>query len=74
MPEIMSSLRSLTLLAGLAAFAIPASAVTIDWAFVGDPGNASDTSSNCFAPNCGSVAYDYSISRTRSRTRSTRSS
>jgi hypothetical protein len=44
------------LLLGLAVLAGPASAVTIDWVTVGDPGNAADTASNCFAANCGSVA------------------
>ena len=42
----------------------PTSAVTIDWVLVGDPGNAADTpSSNCFAANCGSVGYEYFISK-----------
>ena len=43
--------------------AAPASAVEIDWVFVGDPGNPPDTASNCFAANCGSVGYEYSISK-----------
>jgi formylglycine-generating enzyme required for sulfatase activity len=56
-----------SLLAALLAvlFATPASAtVIIDWVPVGNAGNAADTpSSNCFAAGCGSVAYDYQISR-----------
>ena len=50
-------------LPGLALLAAPASAVTIDWVFVGGPGNASDTASNCVAANCGSVPHEYSISK-----------
>ena len=43
--------------------AAPASAVTIEWVFVGDPGNAADMpSGNCFAANCGSVGYEFYIS------------
>lgn len=39
-------------------------AVTIDWVFVGNAGNAADApSSNCFAASCGSVAYVYQISK-----------
>lgn len=54
---------SLFVLAGLALLAAPASAVTIDWVFVGDPGNAADTpSTNCYAANCGAVADPYLIS------------
>jgi formylglycine-generating enzyme required for sulfatase activity len=57
-------LRSSLLLTGLVLFAIPASAVTIDWVLVGDPGNPADTpSTNCFAANCGSVGYTYYISK-----------
>jgi sulfatase modifying factor 1 len=56
--------RSLLLLLGLAVLAGPASAVTIDWVVVGDPGNAADTpSTNCYAANCGSVADPYLISK-----------
>jgi formylglycine-generating enzyme required for sulfatase activity len=59
----VSSLRSLFVLAGLALLAAPASAVSITWTFVGDPGNAADTpSTNCYAANCGSVSYEYLIS------------
>ena len=58
----VSSLRSLFVLAGLALLAAPASAVSITWTFVGDPGNAADTASNCFAASCGSVSYEYYIS------------
>jgi formylglycine-generating enzyme required for sulfatase activity len=51
------------MLTGLALFATPASAVTIDWVFVGNPGNAADTTSGiCFAADCGSVSYEYYIS------------
>jgi formylglycine-generating enzyme len=51
--------------AALAAlFAPPASAVTIDWVPVGNAGNAADTpSTNCRGASCGSVAYDYWISK-----------
>jgi formylglycine-generating enzyme required for sulfatase activity len=59
----VSFLRSLFVLAGLALLAAPASAVTIDWVLVGDPGNAADTATNCYAANCGSVADSYRISR-----------
>ena len=55
--------RSLLLSLGLAIFAGPVSAVTIDWVTVGDPGNPADTASNCFAANCGSVAETYRISQ-----------
>src|SRR5690606_9971894 len=55
---------SLFMLAGLALFAAPASAVTIDWVLVGDPGNAADTpGTNCYAANCGAVADPYLISK-----------
>jgi len=50
-------------LPGLTLLASPASAVTIDWVFVGDPGNVPDPASNCFAVNCGSVPYEYYISK-----------
>lgn len=57
-------IRAFFALAGLALLATPASAVTIDWVLVGDPGNAPDTSStNCFAADCGSVSYAYYISK-----------
>jgi len=58
--------RRLLLTAALAALlATPASAtVIIDWVPIGNAGNAADTpSSNCLAPSCGSVAYDYWISK-----------
>jgi formylglycine-generating enzyme required for sulfatase activity len=59
----VSSLRSLFVLSGLALLAAPASAVSITWTLVGDPGNAADTpSTNCYAANCGSVSYEYYIS------------
>ncbi len=48
---------------GLAVLAGPASAVTIDWVTVGNPGNAADTASNCYAADCGSVAEVYRISK-----------
>jgi formylglycine-generating enzyme required for sulfatase activity len=44
-------------------FSLPAQAVTIDWVLIGNAGNAPDTSGYCFAADCGSVAYDYSISK-----------
>src|SRR5271157_2332490 len=53
------------LLAGVCAalLAGPAHAVTIDQVQVGNPGNAPDTSTNCFGTNCGSVGYTYYISK-----------
>jgi formylglycine-generating enzyme required for sulfatase activity len=53
------------LVLGVLVFALPAHAVvTIDWVMVGDPGNEADTpSTNCYAADCGSVAYDYWISK-----------
>jgi hypothetical protein len=58
---------SLWLLVAAAALClVPAAsaAVTIDWAVIGNPGNAADTpSSNCFAASCGSVSYVYQISK-----------
>ena len=53
----------LFVLAGAALLATPASAVTIDWVFVGDPGNAPDTFGSCLEPDCGSVSYEYYISK-----------
>ena len=45
-------------------FSLPAQAITIDWVPIGNAGNAADTpSTNCFAADCGSVAYDYWISK-----------
>ena len=57
--------RSLLLLLGLAVLAGPASAVTIDWVTVGDPGNPADNEANCLleAADCGSVAEVYRISK-----------
>ena len=45
--------------------ALPAAALHIEYVAVRDPGNAPDTATNCLndAPDCGSVAYDYAISR-----------
>ncbi len=58
-------MRKSLLIAALAALlANPASAVTIDWVPIGNAGNAADTpSSNCYAAGCGSVAYEYQISK-----------
>jgi formylglycine-generating enzyme len=57
-------------LVGLAALlvALPAGAVTMDWVYVGDPGNAPDTATNCLpvhegSLDCGSVSYAYYISK-----------
>jgi formylglycine-generating enzyme len=44
-------------------FSLPAQAVTIDWVPIGNPNNAPDTLTNCYAAGCGSVAYDYWISK-----------
>ncbi len=57
-------MRRLLVLAALF-FSFPVqAAVTIDWVPVGNPGNAPDTpSTNCFAADCGSVAYDYWMSK-----------
>ena len=55
-------MRRLLVLAALLV-ALPASAVTIDWVSIGNPGNASDTARNCWAANCGSVPYRYRISK-----------
>jgi formylglycine-generating enzyme required for sulfatase activity len=48
-----------------ALFATPASALTIDWVPVSNPGNPADTPipTKCYVPECGSVAYDYWISK-----------
>jgi formylglycine-generating enzyme required for sulfatase activity len=48
-----------------ALFATPASALTIDWVPVSNPGNPSDTPvpTKCYVPECGSVAYEYRISK-----------
>jgi len=55
-PQVLALLL-LLLLAG------PASAVTIDWVLVGNPGNAPDVAENCYSADCGSVPYAYSISK-----------
>jgi len=55
------SVRLLLLAAFLLCLAPAASAVTLDWVSVGDPGNACDTQAQgCF----GAVAYGYQISET----------
>jgi formylglycine-generating enzyme required for sulfatase activity len=59
---LVSFLRSVFVLAGLALLAAPASAVTIDWVTVGAPVNPADTATNCYAADCGSVSYEYFIS------------
>jgi formylglycine-generating enzyme required for sulfatase activity len=61
-PTVRKSLLTAVLAALLAT---PASAVTIEWVPVGNPGNAADPTplSTCFTANCGSVAYDYRISK-----------
>ena len=62
--RIVLGVLSSLLLSGQALLAAPASAVTIDWVFVGNPGNAPDTpGSNCFAANCGAVGYSYFIAK-----------
>jgi len=55
-------MRRLLVLAALLV-ALPAGAVDIEWVLVGDPGNAPDTAANCYAADCGSVSYDYYISK-----------
>jgi formylglycine-generating enzyme required for sulfatase activity len=51
---------SLLLFAALLSFSLPASAVSIDWVSVGNPGNACSTQSQgCF----GDVAYAYQIAK-----------
>jgi formylglycine-generating enzyme required for sulfatase activity len=56
-------MRQMLVLVALA-FALDARAVTIDWVPVGNPNNApDDPPTNCFADDCGSVAYDYWISK-----------
>jgi len=54
---------SLLLLSGLVLLAAPAPAITIDFVPVGNPGNAPDDAANCNAADCGSVPYEYDISR-----------
>jgi formylglycine-generating enzyme required for sulfatase activity len=59
----VAAVRRLFVLAALV-FALDARAVAIDWVAVGNPNNSADTpSTNCFAANCGSVPYDYWISK-----------
>lgn len=54
--------RLLLLNALLVAF--PAGAVTMDWVYVGNPGNAPDTASQCGGfGDCGSVAHAYYIAK-----------
>jgi formylglycine-generating enzyme required for sulfatase activity len=43
--------------------ALPAGALDIEWAYVGDPGNAPDTATNCLYADCGSVPYEYAIAK-----------
>ncbi|MDH5308141.1 MAG: formylglycine-generating enzyme family protein, partial [Myxococcales bacterium] len=66
-PRISRSLRlwALPFLgpAMLLAAPAPSAAVTIDWVEIGNPGNPPDTASNCYAADCGSVAYTYYISK-----------
>jgi formylglycine-generating enzyme required for sulfatase activity len=43
---------------------LAAAAVSIEWVYVGNPGNPADTpSSNCYGAGCGSVGYGYFISK-----------
>ena len=51
-----------TLAFGVLVFAVPAHTATIDWVHIGNPGNPADTRL-CAGTNCGSVAYDYFISK-----------
>jgi formylglycine-generating enzyme required for sulfatase activity len=55
-------MRSLPLIAALLV-ALPAGAVNIEYVAVRDLGNPPDTATNCFAPDCGSVPYDYAIAK-----------
>jgi formylglycine-generating enzyme required for sulfatase activity len=57
-PSMRSLLRLATLLV-----ALPASAVEFEWVYVGDPGNPGDVISNCYFPNCGSLPYEFAISK-----------
>jgi len=60
----LSRLAAALILAAVGLAPLAASAVTIDWVAIGNPGNAADTpASNCFAASCGSVSYDYQISK-----------
>lgn len=58
-----------TLTAGLVAASAPAAAVSFDWAYVGNAGNAGELTGNgfcCSGPEVlvGAVAYNYAISKT----------
>jgi formylglycine-generating enzyme required for sulfatase activity len=57
--------RSLFAATFTALLAASASAVTIEWVPIGNPGNAGDAPvpTKCFVPDCGSVAYGYRIAR-----------
>jgi sulfatase modifying factor 1 len=55
-------MRSLVLSAALLV-ALPAGAVNIEYIAVRDPGNPPDTTGICFAPDCGSVPYEYAIAK-----------
>jgi formylglycine-generating enzyme required for sulfatase activity len=56
-------MRSLLPIAALL-LALPARALPIDWVPVGDAGNPADVpATNCDSANCGSVNYDYYISK-----------
>jgi len=58
-----TTVRRALLVAGWTALlAAPAPAVTIEWVPIGNPGNA-PVPTKCFVPDCGSVAYEYSIVR-----------
>ena len=63
MRRVVSWFGTVSLLVGITAFAVPASSLDIEWVVVGNPGNASDTTSNCFAGFCGSVSYEYARHR-----------
>jgi len=57
-------MRSLLQLATLlVALPASASAVEFEWVYVGDPGNPGDVISNCYFPDCGSVPYEFAISK-----------
>jgi formylglycine-generating enzyme required for sulfatase activity len=57
-------MRRFLALAGLLV-ALPSAAVTMDWVFVGNPGNPPDTARNCLgmAADCGSVAGSFFIAK-----------
>jgi sulfatase modifying factor 1 len=57
-------LAAALVLAAVGLAPLAASAVTIDWVAIGNPGNAADTpSTNCWMASCGSVSYSYNISK-----------